>query len=557
MASTARSRTRYAGATRAPPTSGLNPWRAAGLVLRIGGFLVWLLLARAIGPHPGDRATGVRLRRLLKSSGVTPIKIGQYLALRLDLLPAEVCDELSQLFASVAPLPFAQVKRVVETELGAPLEALFSAFDPVPIGSASIAQVHQARDHAGRELAVKVQRPGVADLLRSDFRLLRSLARLTDRLGMWGPIITADLIDEIATFTMREIDFLQEGRTADHLRKQAGERVHIPWVAWELTTARVLTMELIHGTPLTRIVVGNGTDADAAFAKVAPGVPPSAILDALASAFLYQLFVSGIFHGDPHPANVLIERDGTVALVDFGIFGELAFEDRRVLASYVRHLAFGRIADAYADYVTLVEPTAETDMPAFRHDTLAILADWHRSATDPHIPAGERLTARFQGLMFEQVRRHGVRMRYDLLLFWRALAVLDATAHRLPSDFNLLATIRTFFAARQVASFGTTLASLASELEPAAVYYRIDGYRKALRRGRALHLRRFTAETTRAQRERRSGAREAKSAALAIMAAGAGGAVAGLAPTELAVAAVLTTTSVVLLFAACRLPGSS
>lgn len=419
--------------------------RTVTLACRLAGLFGSIWFERLAHPHTAS-SFGPRLRHFLETSGVTAIKIGQYLAIRIDLLPEDVTNELSRLFDAVPALPFSRVKSVIEAELGAPLATLFARFDEQPIGAASIAQVHRAVDHAGRSLAVKVQRPGVAENLRSDFRNLRRLAWLYDRFARPGSVSVVTLIDEVANFTLREVDFQREGRTADRIRSDAGPGVHIPRIYWNLTTPRVLAMEFIRGTPLARIINRAESGEPEAFERAAPGGDPAAIVETLSRACLRQLFITGIFQGDPHPANVLIEPDGTVALVDFGIFGELTREDRHLLRRYVLTLAWGRLEEAFDSYSLLVEPTAATDLRAYRRDTLYIIAAWYRSVTDPYLPPRERVTARFQGEMFQVMRKHNVRMRQDLILFWRALAVLDSTAQRVPVGFNLLASIRRFFA---------------------------------------------------------------------------------------------------------------
>jgi ubiquinone biosynthesis protein len=419
--------------------------RASALAWRAASFLARDAILRLRDRDAAAASLAPRLRALLETSGVTAVKIGQYLAIRVDLLPAEICRELSRLFDRVPALPFPVIRALVERELGAPLDRLFAGFDEEPIGAASIAQVHRARHRNGSRLAVKVQRPGVAAVLRSDFRVLRRLAWLADRLAVFGAVSAVELVDEIAAFTLRETDFRQEARTAERLRADAVGSVHIPRIERRLSTARVLTMEFIPGVPLAAIVATAEAGDPQAFDRAAPGVPPAAIADRLARACLRQLFVTGLFQGDPHPANVLVERDGTVAFVDFGIFGELAETDRVVLRRYVRNLALGRLEASFDDYLLLVEPTPGTDLAAYRRETLAIMAGWHRSAGDLDLSPALRLTAHFQGQMFGAMRRNKVRMRKDLVLFWRALAVLDSTAQRLPVRFDLLAAIRRFF----------------------------------------------------------------------------------------------------------------
>lgn len=408
-------------------------------------FLRWLI-AR---PQPSRQDVRVRFRRFLEQGGVTTIKVGQYLAIRRDLFSSETCAELSRLLDHVAQMPFAEVRAAVERELGQPLERTFARFDTAPLGSASIAQVHRALDRQGRAVAVKVQRYRVGQTLEADFRILRRAARLADRFRLLGEIRAEGLVGEIEAFTMREADFIQEARAAERMAGDPESGVHIPAIYWNLTTRRLLVMELITGRPLAWFIKRARAGDTEVFARIVPQTPPGAIVDRLCHAFLRQLFVTGHFQGDPHPANVMIEPDGTVALIDFGIFGQLDPGDRETLAGYVESLSLGRLERAFYWYSALVAPSDRTDFHAFRRDTIAVLRRWHRAATDPAAGVERRLTARYQGEMFEVMRRHRVRMGTDLLLFWRALAVLDATAHQLPASFDLLAAMRGFFAERR------------------------------------------------------------------------------------------------------------
>jgi len=415
------------------------------------------------------------MRRWLETGGVTTIKIGQYLAIRRDLFSGETCAELSRLFDSVPAMPPPLVRRIVERELGDPMERFFDRFDRVPIGAASIAQVHRAWTRDGALVAVKVQRQGLARRLTADFRLLGGFARIGDGLGLFGTIGAAGLIAEIATFTLREIDFRIEADTAERIAADRSSGVRVPAIHRALSTERLLVMAFIDAVPLARAIARADAGEADALGQIAPGMPSSSIVERLARAFLRQLFVTGLFHGDPHPANVLIASDGGIALIDFGIFGELDASDRSLLAGYVENLALGRLDAAFDCYAALIRPGPRTDMPAFRRAAIAVLADWHGAASDPATPVPQQLTARYQGIMFAAMRAHGVRMGTEQLLFWRALGMLDSTAHRLPGDFDLLASIRRFFAdnrpplVRRAGVAAVRLADHASRIPPDAI----------------------------------------------------------------------------------------
>lgn len=460
---------------------------AARRALALGG---WPALRWAIRrPLPAE-ALGRRLRRFLEEGGATYVKLGQYLAIRRDLLPAEVCQELSRLFDEVPPLPAAVVERAVVAELGRPLREVFASFDFEPVGSASIAQVHRARTVEGDWVAVKVQRPSVEALIRADLANVRLLGRALDRLHALGNIRVVDLVDEFAEYTLREVDFLQEAATADAVRAETQPPAKVPEVYWALTTPRLLVAEFIDGVPLSEVVrLGQEGDPDP-FGTLVPGADGDRVVQALAEACLHQLFVTGHFHGDPHPANILIEPQGVVVFVDFGIFGELTREQRSTLAAYVESLARGDVAGAYRHYATLVMFSDETDTQSYRYETMAVMTSWLQASRDPSAPVAEKITARYQGEMLDVMRHHGVRMQHDQLLFWRALAVLDATAHQLPVEFDLLAAVRRFFERRRPLLSALPRLDLATAFETSRLARRALGARPRVaawttRRGRS------------------------------------------------------------------------
>jgi ubiquinone biosynthesis protein len=473
------------------------------------------LLRRLLGRRPQARDAPARLRRLLESNGVTAIKIGQYLAIRRDLFSAETCAELSRLFDAVPALPYPAVRAAVEGELGRPLDSCFSEFDAEPLGAASIAQVHRARLPDGRLVAVKVQRPDVADRLRADFRILRGAARLADRLDLLGALRALDLVREVEAFTLREIDFVEEGRTAERIGTDPGRGVHVPAIFWELSTGRLLVMELIEGVPLSRVIERTDAGQRRVFEEIAPGVSPARIVDRLCDAFLRQLFLTGVFQGDPHPANIMVERDGTIALIDFGIFGELGAADRALLSAYVESLSLGRFEQAFRCYLPLVQIGERTDFEGFRDDVTRVLRAWHAAASDPAAPVGARLTARYQGEIFEAMRRHHVRMGGNHLLFWRAIGVLDSTAHRLPVRFDLLSAMRRFFALHRP-SLLARAGRAGRKLVAGGAERTIDAARMLDRWDR---MGPFKVETRLARASRRAAAHEAKAAAAIVAAA--------------------------------------
>jgi ubiquinone biosynthesis protein len=384
-----------------------------------------------------------RLRRELEHLGVTFVKVGQYLAIREDLLPKELCSELSNLYFNLRPLPPDVVTNCIERELG---RLAFASVDPKPIAAASIAQVHRAVSRDGRPLAIKILRPGTEEILRLDLGIIGRLAALADRVQLFANIQTVQLVREIAEFTLREIDFRAEAQAAERLAATPSPGIRIPKIMQDFTTSRLLTMEFIEGVTFLDIIRRAEAGAPDPFAELLPGVDPRRVAETSATAFFTQIFVTGFFHGDPHPANLIVEPNGAVALVDFGIVAELSPQLRNGFARYVEFVASGRVDRAASALMELVAPSPMTDILAYRKDTIAFMRQWYEASRRPGSLAKDRLQARYQGEMFKVMRKHNVRMPLNHVLFWKALASLDSTFHRMPVHYDLLVALSGFLA---------------------------------------------------------------------------------------------------------------
>ncbi|MFN0073457.1 MAG: ABC1 kinase family protein, partial [Chloroflexota bacterium] len=412
-----------------------------GLVLRIRDhFHV------ATGVAQGSSAAGVRMRRAFEELGLTYLKVGQYLAMRHDIVPGDISRELHKLFERITPASFDEVRAVIEAEFGRPLGDVFAEFDREPIAAASVAQVHGAMNAQGHRVAVKVQRPHIQEIFRSDIRNIRRLAALVDVTGVYGTLSMRDLVDEFATWTESELDFELEGAMADRLRENTLPFEHAPLIYWELTTPRVLTMELIEGLSLAEISRLFDAGGEAEVRSHLPNLNLRLALERLSVACLHQHFDVGLFHGDPHPGNVIIRDDNTIVFVDFGIFGELTLHERTFLRRHVEATATGNIAEGVRQYMMQLQPTAESDERAFRLEAGEVLGRWYQASRQIETsPVAERHLGRYAGEMLELVRRYHLRMGLSTLIFWRAMEALNSTALRFPEHFDLLESTRSYF----------------------------------------------------------------------------------------------------------------
>jgi ubiquinone biosynthesis protein len=266
---------------------------------------------------------GVRLRQSLDDLGPTFVKFGQLLSTRSDILPEGVLLELQKLQDTVGPMPPGAAQVIIERELGAPVEEVFASFDPVPLGSASIGQVHRAVLRSGEVVAVKVQRPEAPGKVESDLDLMRDFADFLDR--RFAQRILVDvrgLVAEFETVIRRELDYTAEAANARRFAANfAGTPVVIPKVDLELSTSRVLTLQYVEGTR---------------FRDIRPlSLTPSErrrVASMGADAIFKMAFEDGFFHGDPHPGNLLLTPEGDLALLDFGMVGYMSRGDIEALS---------------------------------------------------------------------------------------------------------------------------------------------------------------------------------------------------------------------------------
>jgi ubiquinone biosynthesis protein len=268
----------------------------------------------------GTSARGQHLRELLDELGPTFVKFGQLLSTRPDVVPPDIIAELRALQDDVRPFPFEQAERVIEEDLGNSIERLFLDFDPVPVAAASIGQVHRATLPNGHVVAVKVQRPGAPRQIEADLNLLYQAAKLVkERVRALDFIDAHGLVDEFARQIRQELDYRLEARNAQAFHRDfaSNPHVHVPKVYWGYTRARVLTLEWLDGTQLA--------DVDTLALSLEER---RELAYRITDTWMAMIFRNGFFHGDPHPANIMVMGEaGAIGLVDFGAVGKLTDDD--------------------------------------------------------------------------------------------------------------------------------------------------------------------------------------------------------------------------------------
>jgi len=367
----------------------------------------------------GDVDTAERFASDLERMGPTFIKLGQLLSTRFDLLPAAYTTALARLQDSVEPISFGAVREVVESELGAPIKDRFSDFSADPLASASIGQVHAATLRNGREVVVKVQRPGVRETIRDDMEVLTRLATVADNRTATGRRFGfRDLLGQFRRSLAGELDYRREAKnlvlfgelTADY------DLLVVPQPTLEYTTSRVLTMERIEGRRVTDVGRLGLLDVDA-----------RPIVEQLFAAYLRMILDQGVLHADPHPGNLMLTDDGRLALLDLGMTATVPPRIQQEAVKLLLAISEGDGEEAASILASMGHPLEGYDAAAFRDEVSHLVSEAVASGADLQVGTVLVDLTRLSG-------KHGLRPPAEMSMIGKALLNLDqATTHLDPT----------------------------------------------------------------------------------------------------------------------------
>ncbi|NLN79587.1 MAG: AarF/ABC1/UbiB kinase family protein, partial [Armatimonadetes bacterium] len=370
------------------------------------------------------------IREMLEELGPTFVKLGQILSTRPDIIPQPFICELEKLQDNAPTVPINEVLSVIESEFGRRVEDVYLDFTVEPAAAASLAQVHRAILPDGTAVIVKIQRPGIDELVQTDIEILSKRAIFLedhwDRAKMYG---VSDLVDEFALTIREELDFTREGRNTDLLREQleAEQAIKLPMIYWDLTTRRVLTLEEIYGDKITDYIERSEPQAQRTY-----------LADSLAAAFLKQIFVDGFFHADPHPGNILVTPEEQIGLLDCGMVGRLDTENR---AGSTRILMAFEQQDTHVmadEIMNLGISLGEVDVRRFTRDLGKVVRSYY-DMPSRSVHMGQLLT-RVLNVSVE----HRIRLPASYAVLAKVLTNIDGICTQLDPDFNFTAAARSY-----------------------------------------------------------------------------------------------------------------
>lgn len=428
--------------------------------------------ARLISRRKQPGRPGQRLARALQEAGPSFIKLGQAMSTRSDLFGEQITEDLSELQDRLPPFSGAEARAIIEAELGAPVDSLFPQFEDKAVAAASIAQVHFAVDRDGREVAIKVLRPGIEEAFARDLELFFWGAEVIEatrpELRRLRPVESLRILEETVQM---EMDLRFEAAAAAELAEnfEGDPTFGVPAVDWTRTGRRVLTTERISGIPI-----------DERAAVIAAGQDPHEVLKRAAESFFRQVFRDGFFHADLHAGNLFVREDGSIAAVDFGIMGRLDLKTRN-------HLGELLLAFLSRDYRRAAEVHFEAGwVPADRSvDTFTQAC---RSIAEPIMdrPQNEISMARLLGQLFNVTETFGMESQPQLLLLQKTMLVAEGTGRELCPDVNMWLLARPLIQSWMAETFGPEARLRDAVSEMASTVARLPDFIEAAEKGAAL-----------------------------------------------------------------------
>lgn len=379
---------------------------------------------RSLDTDNAGASAGQRLKLALEELGPAFVKLGQILSIRQDILPADITKELKKLQDSVQPFPFSAVKALIETEFNDSLETIYKEFDEEPVAAASISQVHRARLISGKQVAVKVQRPGIEKTINLDLDILKDIAYFVDHHTKYGELYDfGGMVADFEKTIKNELDFTKEGENADTFRCNFSrdEGITVPKVKWIYTTKRVLTMEYIEGIKIS--------DSDV---MEQVGINRRKVAEKLATSICNQILRDGFFHADPHPGNIQVMPDGTIVFLDLGMVGYLNEYRKSMISNFFIGVVSKDSRMVVSSIMDMDAKTERSNVRNFEKDVDAIIEKYL------NMPMSEIKIDEMLHEIFHTAYLNHVRIPREFALLAKTLGTLQGLLEKLAPDLNAL-----------------------------------------------------------------------------------------------------------------------
>jgi ubiquinone biosynthesis protein len=372
----------------------------------------------------------VRLRKAVEELGPTFIKMGQILSTRPDLVDPAIAEEFKQLQAHCPVIPFSKISPLLDREFPEKWHKLFAHIEPEAFASGSLAQVHRAILHDGTPLVLKILKPGVREKIEADMEILSTLAQLVERYFADQGYSPTEVVKEFARQLNREVDLAHEGRATDRFRRyfSSDPRFVFPKVFWHASSRNVLALEELHGTMLSQLRPSD-----------LPGVKLRRLVEHTADSIFKQCFEFGFFHADPHPGNILVKEDMTLAFVDCGMTGHLDKRTSDQLADLLTAVTRGDIDNAVSAVIGLCESDPfKAEDRSFRHDIAEYISIFEDSSLS-QLNVGELIDR-----MFALLRKHRIHCPSDLVFLLKTIATVEGVAESFDPTFDVVDYVRPY-----------------------------------------------------------------------------------------------------------------
>src|SRR5262245_10167920 len=423
----------------------------AGIISPIGRLFVWLsiLIQFYVGNlvdvllrRESVERRAVRLRHAFEGGGPTFAKLGQQLSMRADMLPYAYCAELAKMLDQAKPIPTEQAIELLERNLGRPLEDAFEIFDPIPIGSASLACVYQARLTTGERVAVKVRRPGIGPLIAADLRALDWILIVAETLTIIPPGNARRFREDFETILFNEMNFRAEARYTDIVRRRAAKRkkdVTAPRVYFQYCTEEVMVSEFVSGVWMWELLAAVDSNDQQFLARVRrQGIEPKALASRIVSIMNREVQEELFFHADPHPANLIIMPDNKICFIDFGAIGRFSTQTRKLFRELAYHTANGDIGRIVNTSLSFLGPLPPMDVERVRFEMEKIYADAVYAMQSEDAEWWEKSSAQGWLRFLEVARQFSLPASFESLLFFRTTFAYDTIVHRLNRKIDVV-----------------------------------------------------------------------------------------------------------------------